>query len=51
MTFKSPKTKEYFEVWVDYYKKLNIEIPEGKPGCNPGGISTSDKLKIIGTVN
>ena len=47
MTFKSPKT----EVWVDYYKKLNIEIPEGKPGCNPGGISTSDKLKIIGTVN
>jgi len=38
MTFKSPKTKEYFEVWVDYYKKLNIEIPEGK-------------LKIIGTVN
>ena len=51
MTFKSPKTKEYFEVWVDYYKKLNIEIPEGKPGCNPGGISTSDKLKIIGTIN
>ena len=51
MTFKSPKTEEYFEVWVDYYKKLNIEIPEGKPGCDPGGISTSDKLKIIGTVN
>jgi hypothetical protein len=51
MTFKSPKTEEYFEVWVDYYKKLNIEIPEGKPGCNPGGISTSDKLKIIGTIN
>ena len=51
MTFKSPKTKEYFEVWVDYYKKLTLEIPEGKPGCNPGGISTSDKLKIIGTVN
>ncbi len=51
MTFKSPKTEGYFEVWVDYYKKLNIEIPEGKPGCNPGGISTSDKLKIIGTIN
>ena len=51
MTFKSPKTKEYFEVWVDYYKKLNLEIPEGKLGCNPGGISTSDKLKIIGTIN
>lgn len=51
MTFKSPKSNEYFEVWSDYYKQLNIEIPEGKPGCNPGGISTSDKLKIIGTIH
>jgi hypothetical protein len=51
MTFKSPKSNEFFEVWVDYYKKLHLEIPEGKPGCNPGGISTSDKLKIIGTIN
>jgi hypothetical protein len=50
MTFKSPKSKDYFEVWADYYKKLNMEIPEGQLGCNPGGISTSDKLKIIGTI-
>jgi hypothetical protein len=27
-----------------------MEIPEGQLGCNPGGISTSDKLKIIGTI-
>lgn len=51
MTFKSPKSNEFFEVWAEYYKKLHMEIPEGKPGCNPGGISTSAKLKIIGTVN
>lgn len=51
MTFKSPKSNEFFEVWAEYYKKLQMEIPEGKPGCNPGGISTSAKLKIIGTVN
>lgn len=50
MTFKSPKSNEYFEVWADYYKKLKMEIPEGQLGCNPGGISTSDKLKIIGTL-
>jgi len=50
MTFKSPKSKDYFEVWANYYKKLNMEIPEGQLGCNPGGISTSDKLKIIGTI-
>ncbi|MBP6001065.1 MAG: hypothetical protein KA513_02390 [Flavobacterium sp.] len=51
MTFKSPKSNEFFEVWAEYYKKLHMEIPEGKLGCNPGGISTSAKLKIIGTVN
>lgn len=51
MTFKSQKSNEFFEVWAEYYKKLHMEIPEGKPGCNPGGISTSAKLKIIGTVN
>lgn len=51
MTFKSPNTNEYFEVWAEYYKNLKMEIPEGKLGCNPGGISTSDKLKIIGTIN
>ena len=50
MTFKSPKSNDYFEVWAEYYKKLNMEIPEGQLGCNPGGISTSDKLRIIGTI-
>ncbi|WP_396137474.1 YiiX/YebB-like N1pC/P60 family cysteine hydrolase [Flavobacterium sp.] len=50
MTFKSPKSNDYFEVWTDYYKKLNMDIPEGQLGCNPGGISTSDKLNIIGTI-
>ena len=36
MTFKSPKSNDYFEVWAAYYKKLNLEIPEGQLGCNPG---------------
>lgn len=50
MTFKEPNSDVYFQVWIDYYKNLNIEIPEGELGCNPGGISTSDKLKIIGII-
>ena len=50
MTFKSPKTNEFFDVWEEYYKNLKMEIPEGELGCNPGGISTSNKLKIIGTI-
>tara|TARA_R110000823_G_scaffold43121_14_gene112524 strand:- start:619 stop:1239 length:621 start_codon:yes stop_codon:yes gene_type:complete len=50
MTFKEPISNQYFQVWIDYYENLKIEIPEGELGCNPGGISTSNKLKIIGVV-
>lgn len=50
MTFKAPGSNDYFNAWAEYYQKLNIEIPEGKPGCNPGGISTSKKIKILGTL-
>jgi hypothetical protein len=51
MTFKQPESNEYFPAWITYYKSLKIEIPEGKPGCNPGGISTSKKIKIVGKLN
>lgn len=51
MTFKAPNSNEYFEVWQEYYDNLKMEIPEGKLGCNPGGISISNKLKIIGTLD
>jgi hypothetical protein len=51
MTFKKPNSNDFFPAWVEYYKNIGIQIPEGKPGCNPGGISTSDKIKIIGKLN
>ena len=47
MTFKDPTTHQFFPAWVDYYKSLNMDIPEGKPGINPGSISTSNKIIII----
>ncbi len=50
MTFKAPGSQNYFAVWEAYYQKLNVAIPEGQPGCNPGGISTSKKIKILGTL-
>lgn len=50
MTYKQPGTDAFFPAWVEYYKAIDKEIPEGKPGCNPGGISTSDKIAIIGTL-
>tara|TARA_Y100000766_G_C18839453_1_gene572254 strand:+ start:569 stop:1222 length:654 start_codon:yes stop_codon:yes gene_type:complete len=45
MTYKS-KGKT-LPVWENYFKKLNILIPENKPGINPGGISLSPKINII----
>ena len=50
MTYKQPGTNEYFPAWVDYYKQIGKPIPEGQPGCNPGGISVSDKIEIVGAI-
>lgn len=48
MTFKQPGKTDFYPVWIDYYQKLGVDIPEGAPGCNPGGLSRSSKIKIIG---
>lgn len=48
MTYKQPGTDNFFPAWTAYYKDLGKHIPEGLPGCNPGGISTSDKIEIVG---
>lgn len=48
MTFKQPGTKQFFDAWVDYYKALQQPIPQGAPGINPGGISSSDKIVMKG---
>jgi len=50
MTFKDPKSGNFSAAWVEYYQKLGIEIPEGKPGCNPNGLAASEKLKKIGEI-
>ena len=47
MTFKQPGKDVFFPVWIDYYKDLGLDIPEGKPGLNPGSISRSEKITII----
>ena len=44
MTFKDPETGEFDPAWVEYYGALDVEIPEGEPGCNPGGLATGGVL-------
>jgi hypothetical protein len=47
MTFKDPETGQTLPVWQEYFEKLGIEVPEGRPGINPGGISRSPVLTIV----
>lgn len=47
MTFLHPKTKDTLKVWKDYYKEIEVEIPQNKMGINPGIMSLSNKIKMI----
>ena len=46
MTYKEPNSENFFPVWVEHFAKQGIEIPEGKPGCNPGGMSLDEKVEM-----
>lgn len=48
MTFIDPKTGRTNEFWREFYKKKNLEVPEGQPGCNPNGLAASEKLERVG---
>lgn len=50
MTYIQPGTQEFFPAWVEYYQSIGKPIPEGEPGCNPGGMSMSDKIEIVGYI-
>lgn len=47
MNFKDPSSGDYCQFWIEYYKKLNIPIPQNVPGTNPNQISGNKKLKKI----
>ena len=46
MTFNDI-TGRPMQSWVNYYKSLNYEIPEGKIGTNPNLIASSAHIKFI----
>lgn len=47
MTFKDVKTGEFHPAWVKHYKDMGTEIPEGKLGCNPNGMSASKEIEWV----
>ncbi|MBW3468719.1 YiiX/YebB-like N1pC/P60 family cysteine hydrolase [Arthrospiribacter ruber] len=46
MTYVDPETGMLFSIWEEYFGTLGIEVPEGKPGLNPGGMSLSPILRM-----
>jgi hypothetical protein len=51
MTFKNPATGEFHPGWVEHYEDLDLEIPEGLPGCNPNGLAASPHLHFMGQIS
>lgn len=48
MTFKQTNSNKFDENWIKYFKEKQLEIPEGQMGINPGAISLSAKINILG---
>lgn len=42
------KTGAITPYWKDYYGRQGLRVPEGEPGSNPGDLSRSDKIVILG---
>lgn len=42
------KTGTITAYWRDYYARRGLRVPEGEPGSNPGDLSRSDKIVILG---
>ena len=38
---------EIMQIWQDYYTKLDMKVPQGELGINPGIMSLSSKINII----
>jgi len=47
MTYIDPGTGKLFPAWEEYFEELGVEVPEGKPGLNPGSLSRSEHLEIF----
>lgn len=48
MTFKDSKTLSYPSFWVEHFEALGCPIPEGDWGSNPGQLSQSKHLQLLG---
>lgn len=43
-------TGQVTDYWKAYYRKRHMEVPEGHPGSNPGGLSRNPRVRILGEI-
>lgn len=51
MTFIDPATGETDAYWATFYHKYHQAVPEGALGCNPNGLSKSNKIQRLFILN
>ncbi|MFT4071056.1 MAG: YiiX/YebB-like N1pC/P60 family cysteine hydrolase [Dysgonamonadaceae bacterium] len=50
MTFKQPDSNQVDKDWQRYFDEKKLEIPEGKSGINPGAMSRSPAIDLLGEI-
>lgn len=50
MNFINPKTHQIDDFWVQFYRKLEMDVPQDQPGTNPNQLASSKKLIRIGNL-
>ncbi len=45
------KTGRVTRFWTDYYARQGLSVPEGEPGSNPGDLSRSSAVRILGELH
>lgn len=50
MNFRNPQTGEISRHWVDLYRGMGMEVPQGLPGTNPNDMAATPVLQRIGVL-
>ncbi|WP_049417018.1 YiiX/YebB-like N1pC/P60 family cysteine hydrolase [Stenotrophomonas maltophilia] len=50
MNFRNPQTGQIAQHWVDLYRGMGMQVPQGQPGTNPNDMSAAPVLQRIGVL-
>ncbi|WP_422352333.1 YiiX/YebB-like N1pC/P60 family cysteine hydrolase [Stenotrophomonas sp. AR026] len=50
MNFRNPQTGEISQHWIDLYRGMGMDVPQGQPGTNPNDMSAAPVLQRIGVL-